>query len=96
MIAGNVGDPPYAIDSNGDGGALIRRGDRFTGVRVGNEAAVRRRVNYRADGLQRRRERERTRGRRASAELEEGERRKREEETVERVKRCLPRSDSRK
>ena len=51
MIAGNVRDPPYAIDSNGNGGALERRGDRFTGVRVGNEAAVRRRVNYRADGL---------------------------------------------
>lgn len=51
MIAGNVGDPPYAIDSNGNGGALERRGDRFTGVRVGNEAAVRRRVNYRADSL---------------------------------------------
>ena len=51
MIAGNVRDPPYAIDSNGNGGALVRRGDRFTGVRVGNEAAVRRRVNYRADGL---------------------------------------------
>lgn len=51
MIAGNVGDPPYAVDSNGDGGALVRRDDRFTGVGVGNEAAVRRRVNYRADSL---------------------------------------------